>query len=62
MTTRAWWIGITVIVLALLAHAAFPRYEWRAVPDKPGALIRIDRWTGRATWGHFSTGTWTPVR
>ena len=33
-----------VMVLAgFVVHAAFPRYELRALPD--GSLIRIDRWT-----------------
>lgn len=42
---RDWWIGVSVITLALLLHAAFPRYEWR---QQGIALWRIDRWTGTA--------------
>src|SRR5687768_15773279 len=29
MTRRDWWIGVVLIVVALLLHAALPRYEWR---------------------------------
>ena len=48
MTARAWWLGVTAIVLAILVHALVPRYEWRAVEGNRFELIRIDRWTGRA--------------
>ena len=47
MTRRDWWIGIAVLVLAILVHAAFPRYEWRQGPGV--RMIRIDRWTGTTT-------------
>ena len=26
---RDWYIGVAILVLALLFHAAVPRYEWR---------------------------------
>lgn len=48
ITRRDWWIGIAVIVLALLVHALVPRYDWRG--SDPRILTRIDRWTGHAEW------------
>lgn len=64
MTTRTWWIGITILALALLAHAALPRYEWRSLPERPSMMIRVDRWTGVATYGQLdkTTGRWAPLR
>ena len=58
MTRRDWWIGITLVALALLAHAALPRYEWRGTVPY---LVRIDRWTGRAERGSMSSGQWTSL-
>lgn len=60
MTPRMWWTGIAVIALAILLHAAFPRYEWRT-GNGPGRLIRIDRWTGNAQNGTVATGNWIPL-
>jgi len=44
-------IGLLVAIAAgLLAHAFFPRYEWRTIQDGSGATISIvvyDRWAGR---------------
>jgi hypothetical protein len=45
ITRRDWWLGILVLALALLAHAAIPRYEWRTTA-MPLLMMRIDRWTG----------------
>jgi len=61
MTKRDWWIGIALVVAALLAHAALPRYEWReTLAGRPG--VRIDRWTGRAVWGVFADeGRWISI-
>ena len=50
ITARAWWIGVVILSLALFAHAAIPRYEWR---QEHGSLIRIDRWTGKAELGRW---------
>jgi hypothetical protein len=53
MTRRDWWLGIAVVVLTLLLHAAVPRYEWRTAGR---GMLRIDRWTGQAfsVWqGHL---------
>lgn len=47
ITRRDWWIGVGVILLALLAHAAIPRYEYRN-HARPGMFTRMDRWTGSA--------------
>jgi hypothetical protein len=58
MTRRDWWFGILVLTLAMLAHAAFPRYEWRQTPAGLG-YVRIDRWTGTADLGSFTGGAWT---
>lgn len=50
ITRRDWWIGVWMVVLALLAHAIipqfFPRYEYQHIGGLGGT--RIDRWTGRA--------------
>ena len=50
ITRRDWWIGVGVIVVALLGHALIPqyvpRYEWRHEVDD--AWLRVDRWTGNA--------------
>ena len=49
MATRLeWWIGIVLVVLAILVHALVPRYEYQH--DGPGSIawVRVDRWTGRA--------------
>lgn len=64
MTTRHWWLGVGLLLSAILLHAAVPRYEWRTVAEHPYEIIRVDRWTGRAELGiaNRSTGSWTPVR
>ena len=42
MSRRDWWLGVGLVVAALLFHALFPRYDVRVgiVP------VRVDRWTG----------------
>lgn len=45
MTRRDWWIGVVLIVLALVLHAAIPRYGLTVRAD---GFVRFDRWTGRA--------------
>jgi hypothetical protein len=54
MTRRDWYIGVTLIAVAVLLHALLPRYEWRAGPSDRH-LIRIDRWTGAASLGVISS-------
>ena len=44
MKARDWWLGVTAIVLAIVFHALFPRYDFRITTGGPAA--RIDRWTG----------------
>jgi len=44
MTRWDWWVGIAAVVIAILLHAAFPRYESRHVAGM--LFARIDRWTG----------------
>lgn len=61
MTSRAWWTGIGLLVATILAHALVPRYDWR--PLAGVYWVRVDRWTGTATYGRFEpSGTWTPGR
>jgi hypothetical protein len=61
LTRRDWYIGVVLVMLAVLLHAMVPRYEWRAVADQPTRMIRVDRWSGRAAVGFFYQGTWRPV-
>lgn len=56
MTRRDWWLGVALLVAAILAHAAFPRYEWRGAFGVP--TMRIDRWTGGWEVGHNVDGRW----
>lgn len=44
MTRYDWWLGVVLLTLAILTHAAIPRYE--LITD-PGGFMRFDRWTGR---------------
>lgn len=57
MTRRDWFLGIAVLVAALLFHAAFPRYEYRTV-DGPAVGVRVDRWTGTATMVRLPPPVW----
>lgn len=53
ITRRDWWIGVGLIVLALLAHALLPRYEWRTPTERAAqahVLTRVDRWTGQVVY------------
>lgn len=43
ITRRDWWLGITVLVLAILIHTLLSHYE---IQVHDGAVLRIDRWTG----------------
>jgi hypothetical protein len=54
MTRRDWWIGILVLVAAIVAHAAMNRYSWHLYRvegqnQNARALVRIDRLTGAIT-------------
>ena len=42
-------VGLLVVVaVGLLAHAFFPRYDWRTVQkDDSVSIIVYDRWSGR---------------
>lgn len=44
ITRLDWWLGIGLVVAAIVFHALFPRYEIRVPADRP--VMRIDRWTG----------------
>ena len=49
MTRRDWWLGVLLIVLALLVHGLVPRYDYRPLGNSSlGAFSRFDRWTGGA--------------
>lgn len=48
MTRRDWWLGVILIVGALLLHLAFPRYQYTSFRQSV-AMIRVDRWTGHTT-------------
>lgn len=63
MTKRQWYVGLAVVVAAVLLHAAVPRYEWRASGEYDRGLIRVDRWTGQATLGFVDVrwGRWVSV-
>lgn len=52
ITTRDWWLGMFALVSVLLLHLALPRYDWLPEPGSV-AVVRIDRWTGRAELGTF---------
>ena len=48
MRRRDWWIGVGLVVAALVLHAFYPRYEWRPT-GAPTHMLRVDTWTGEAT-------------
>lgn len=48
MVRRDWWLAVLILALALLVHAAVPRYELVSSGMGGVAFIRFDRWTGRA--------------
>jgi len=54
MARRDWWIGILVLVAAIVAHAAMNRYSWHLYTiegqgQNARVLLRIDRFTGAVT-------------
>lgn len=60
ISRRDWWLGIAAVAIALLLHAALPRYDYRQVSGL--AFVRIDRWTGGMVVGTLERGgTWTPA-
>ena len=60
MTRRDWWFGVAIVAAAVVAHAAFPRYEWRPfVAGRSSLLVRVDRWTGSAQLGDWKDGRWS---
>ena len=56
-----WWAGVTLIAAVLIFHAAFPRFEWRPIPDNGMIWVRVDRWTGRASLQNFRRGHDLPM-
>jgi hypothetical protein len=54
MTRRDWWIGILLLLAAIVAHAAMNRYSWHLYAaegqgQNARALVRVDRLTGAIT-------------
>jgi hypothetical protein len=43
-TPRKWWLGVAIIAIAILLHAAIPRYQWQHTSGV--VWTRTDRWTG----------------
>lgn len=41
-----WWLGVSVIGVAIAFHALFPRYQVLAVGSEGMILTRVDRWRG----------------
>jgi hypothetical protein len=57
MTRPDWWLGIGLLVLAILVHGSFQRYEV-VLPTGESArgevtdIVRVDRWTGKVSIVH----------
>lgn len=49
------YVLLALLVLAVVLHAVFPRYEWRTISE-PGqiSIVVYDRWTGRFQRGVYS--------
>lgn len=45
MTRRDWWLGVLLLVGAIILHALIPRFEWVSLTPE-GDVIKVDRWTG----------------
>ena len=62
MTRRDWWLGVSAIVLAMILHAAVPRYEWRHQVGRE--WLRVDRWSGNAelVYANAQLGMRFPLR
>ena len=58
MTPLHWWLGVLLLIAAVLGQALLPRYEWHTQPRVAGS-VRIDRWTGAATWVQYDARRWT---
>lgn len=57
-TSRALWIALGALALAIVIHAALPRYSFHM---QGAAAIRVDRWTGAAVVGGYGAdGHWLP--
>jgi hypothetical protein len=51
MMTRAdWWLGVVLLLAAIVLHAALPHYEWMLTGNPQGQqiMIKMDRWTGES--------------
>jgi hypothetical protein len=46
VTRRDWWLGIAVLVAALVFHAFVPRYTWHYPIAGSRMAVRFDRWGG----------------
>lgn len=56
MRPRDWWIGVALVVGAIVFHAMYPRYEVR---NSSSYVLRIDRWTGNPAV--LRKGAWVPL-
>lgn len=59
MTPRNWYLGLSILVVAILLHAAIPRYTWSHVEST--IWTRADRWTGGIELWHASNGVMQPA-
>jgi hypothetical protein len=59
MTRRDWSLSVVALVIAVVLHALFPRYQWQT-DTQPAGMVRIDRWTGRTVYGSLSSDGWVP--
>ena len=50
VTRRDWWMGLGLLAVALILHAAipafFPRYEFMIFGPRNLDVLKVDRWTG----------------
>jgi hypothetical protein len=38
-------VAAGLVAVGLLAHALFPRYEWRVIGDDGAVIVVYDRWS-----------------
>jgi hypothetical protein len=56
-----WIVVVAPLAFGVLAHAFFPRYEWRTVGDQGTTVVVYDRWSGRFQRGTYDDkGNVTP--
>jgi hypothetical protein len=63
VTRRDWWLGVLLVVGALLVHALVPRYSYLPTSHR-FMFIQVDRWGGQAVAGVVGAkgnAGWTPL-